>query len=557
MTKKSNKKGFNCMRIKDNHGLIGGILLFALLVAMLASTLILCQMITGDMANDIEKLCKGEKDVDVIGVNDDSGVPVPDTNHLTQKTFNWTAGIMMSFMGLAILGIAFSYFTGIFNPEAAVKAKAMGMKLILAICIAPFLWIPLYYVIKINQTMCTSFIGMSGVDISTEWTAKFCNMGMYSLVPVFPLAIAGLAITVYAILIFRLIFIMITFATSPLAVILLVFPQTREFGGKLLKIFFESVFCLLFFDMSLIFCFKIIYNIGLNNPMGFALTIICLAAPLAIYKVLWNPISGAITGAMGSGVAAMTGAAAGGMGLGGAAAGFGGGGKGGMGAATAGAGVAGKGLGDVADKIAAAGGGMAQADRKGFGAPVGLAVAGGALAFKGGKKGVQAMAKRGREWKQDKKALSGKYASIDAGKPGAPASVVKEKHGPFAITRMGMQAKKMGFGEDFGKDRAGQKAHWAVQHGEDKKQQAFMGVTGRSAKDWELLHKDPMTLNKSEQRRQEQMQTDIQYGVAGVRLQKKCDKIDKGVTKKLGKLGVGPPSKYQPSISERLKGGKK
>jgi len=82
-----------------------------------------------------------------------------------------------------------------------------------------------------------------------------------------------------------------------------------------------------------------------------------------------------------------------------------------------------------------------------------------------------------------------------------------------------------------------------VQHGEEKKQHTFMNNTGRTAEDYHLLQKNPASLNKSEQRRQEQIQTDLKYGGMGARLQKKYGEIDKSVTKKLGKLGVAPSDK--------------
>jgi len=470
MTEERNKKKNFTLRIKDKHGFGGGWAVLALMLVMLAVTLSFCYIITSGMADSVETLCKGEKDVEILGIDDSSGFPIPDTNHITQKTFNWCAGIMMSFMGLAILGIAFSYFTGIFNPEVAVKAKAMGMKLILAICISPFLWIPLYYVIKINQALCTSFIGMSGMDISTEWCAHFAGgFNTYTLVPMFALAIAGLAVTFYCILLFRLVFIMITYAVAPMAIILCVFPQTREFGGKILKIFFESVFALLFLDMGLIFCFKIFSSsIGLSNPLGFVFAVAGLAAPIAVYKLLFNPISGAVGGAASAGVGAITGVVAGGMGIRGAAMGLsrGRGDRGGG----AGAGATGKKGTDTADKVADAGAGMAQADPHGFGALVGLGVGGMALAFKGGKKGIQSARKKYGEYKQDKKALGGQFATIDASKPGAPATVLKEKCGPFAITRMQKQANKMGHGEEFRKTRAERKAYRIVQHNDEEKQ---------------------------------------------------------------------------------------
>lgn len=543
----------NPMRIKDNHGMFGAILVFILMVAMLAATLIFCHMITTGMADDVEKLLKGEKDIEILGIDDSSGVPIPDTGHITQKTYAWVAGIMMSFMGIAILGIAFSYFTGIFNPEAAVKAKTMGMKLILAICIAPFLWIPLYYVIKINQVMCTSFIDMSGYNISTEWLAHFAEpLTWYSLVPVFAMAIAGLSVTFYCILLFRLVFIMITYAIAPMAIILCVFPQTREFGGKLLKIFFEAVFCLLFLNIGLIFCFEIFGTLGLDNPMGFVFAVAGLAFPIALFKILFNPISGAIGGAASAGVGAITGAVGGGMGIGGAARGMGmGGGRGGAGAGAAG--MMGKGTGGVTDKIAAAGGGMAQADSQGFGAIAGIGVMGGALAFKGGKKGVQALAKKGKEYKQDKKELRGAFGVVEAGKPGAPSRSLRG----HTIAGMSRDAKKQGMGEGFDKMHTEQKAHWAVQHGEEKKQQTFMNHTGRTAEDYHLLQQDPKSLNKYDRDRQGRMQSDLKGSGKEAHLQKKYGDIDKGVTKKLGKLGVGPPSKYQSNLSERLKGGKK
>jgi len=538
--KGNKKKGFS-LRIKDDQGLIGGILVFALMVAMLAATLLFCYYITTDMADSVETLLKGEKDVEILGIDDSSGVPIPNTNHLTQKTFNWCAGIMMSFMGLAILGIAFTYFTGIFSPEAAVKAKAMGMKLILAIALAPFIWIPLYYVIKINQVMCTSFIGMSGYDISSKWCSTFAaEWGALTLVPMFAMAIAGLAVTFYSILLFRLVFIMITYAIAPLAIVLCVFPQTREFGMKLLKIFFEAVFCLLFLNMGLIFCFEIFGSIGLNNPMGFVFAVCGLAFPIALFKILFNPISGAIGGAASAGVGAIAGVVGGGMGIGGAARGLSmGGGKGGAGAGAAGA--AGGGTGGVTDKVAEAGTGMAQTDPHGFGAPIGLAVAGGALAFKGGKKGIQAMAKKYGEYKQDKKALGGAFGVVDAKKPGAPGYMLGEKH--KTIGGMRREAEKQGMGEVFDKMHDEQKAGWVVQHGEEKKQHTFMNNTGRTAEDYHLLQKNPASLNKSEQRRQEQIQTDLKYGGMGARLQKKYGEIDKSVTKKLGKLGVAPSDK--------------
>ena len=85
--KGNKKKGFS-LRIKDDQGLIGGILVFALMVAMLAATLLFCYYITTDMADSVETLLKGEKDVEILGIDDSSGVPIPNTNHLTQKTFN-------------------------------------------------------------------------------------------------------------------------------------------------------------------------------------------------------------------------------------------------------------------------------------------------------------------------------------------------------------------------------------------------------------------------------------------------------------------------------------
>ncbi len=364
----------------------------------------------------------------------------------------------------------------------------------------------------------------------------------------FVLAITGLCITVYGILIFRLIFIMITYMISPIALVLCVFPQTREFGGKLFKIFFESVFCLLFFDMSLVVCFKVICsnNLGLNNPLGFGLTVICLAAPLAVYKVLWNPISGAITGAMGGGISAITGAVGGGMGIGGMAKGLGmgGGGKGGMGAATTGAGAAGKGTGGVTDKVAEAGMGMAQADSRGFGAPVGLAVTGGALAFKGGKKGVQAMAKKYGEYKQRKEALGGAFGVVEANKPGAPSHTLGEKH--KTIGGMYGEAEKEGLGTEFSRKDTDFKQNMVVQHGEDKKQQAFMGTTGRSAEDWQLLQKNPASLNKWDREWQGKMKTSLRQTGQEAQLQKKFNRIENGrfgTKNKLDKIHANSKSK--------------
>ena len=540
MKKQTSKKRNLTLRIKDKHGFGGGWAVLALMLIMLATTIIFCRWIMVDMADSVETLCKGEKDVEILGIDDSSGAPIPDTNYLTQKTYNWAAGIMMSFMGLAILGIAFSYFTGIFSPEAAVKAKAMGMKLILAICVAPFLWIPLYYVIKINQTMCQSFIGMSGVDISTQWCEYFTSgFQGYTLVPMFALAITGLGITLYCLLIFRLVFIMITYSVSPIAVILLVFPQTREFGGKLLKIFFESVFCLLFFDMGLIFCFKNISGLGLNNPMGFVFAVAFLAAPIAVYKVLWNPIAGAVGGAVSGGVGAITGVVGGGMGIRGATGIVtrkGGGRKGGEGSGAGVSSGAGRVTG-VTGKLAEAGGGMAQADTTELGGPIGLAIGGGALAFKGGKKGIQAAAKRGREWKQDRKALGGAFGVIDTKK--GEAYMLGEKH--KTITGMHREAKKRGLGEDFSRKYTDLKQNRVMQHADEKKQQKYMDLTGRTAENYGLWKQGQTKqghnkLNQQEKNRYKDMITKMKYSGQESRLQKSFNKIDNRTNAKISGL---------------------
>lgn len=381
------------MKIKNKNGFAGidAVIMIAFTLLMMVGTVITANWIMSEMGGSINKLARADHDMEALKLG------------VVTKTYNWSVAIMMSLLGLGIIFLAFTYFIRAVSPERNYQAKQTAVRLLISICATPFIGYILMGTAELNKLVCVSFLDMSGVDILVEWkdlyVLGFGTQGYGMLLPMFALTVVGLAISVYMLLIFRLLFMMMTYAIAPISVLLLAFPHLREWGMKLLKIYFESVFCLFFFDMGFVFSFAF-FNAagawGLDNPFGLVFAIAGLALPLAVYKMLWNPISKAVGSAVGSGIGAMTGMAGGGMKFASAAPGVASGITGRGGGGGGGTGGTGGGTPSASERALNAGAAVSQAaPETGVGAMAGAGIATGVMGAKGAKRFHDYLAEKG------------------------------------------------------------------------------------------------------------------------------------------------------------------
>lgn len=204
---------------------------------------------------------------------------------------------------------------------------------------------------------------------------------------------------------------------------------------------------LIFFDITLIFIFAA-FDIFGGRLDPFVIAFCGLAAIPILWKLLFNPIGKAMSGAAAAGAAAVGGFVAGTGKLGGAAGGLGGFGKG----AGKGAGVgAGAGAGG-ADKAAGMGASLMQQGMAG-GAEGGMAVAagatlgGGALMFKAGKGAVQAA--------QAGKMKYGKWQATRSERADKLGAIAQEKG--FGSAKEWKKKDPVGYGNEKDKFDAGVK----------------------------------------------------------------------------------------------------
>lgn len=306
------------LRIKDRQG-FGGIAVFALLIAMIATMAAIIHYIHAPSLDAIGVLATGQQDQILLNAD-----PV-------QLTYNWCAVIALFAMCFVILGAVILYFIGTFDPQTAARVKSLLPTLILAAAFAPAIGYIIKGCVEINHQLCSSYI--STVFPTLGWSAEtpaaaitnwfHQHLGGYIgwgyVFPAIGFAIIGLEFGILFMLYLRTALIAFLFMFSPIIIILTILPQTKQFATKLLTMLVEAIFLLLFFNMALTVVATIIGSSASFGLTGWGGDLLAVVAGMIFLVVVWkwmlNPIGPALSGAMMAGAGGAFLALSGGMGV--------------------------------------------------------------------------------------------------------------------------------------------------------------------------------------------------------------------------------------------------